>query len=686
MSVRQELRADEILVLTIDAPPVNALSATERAGLVEGIARAEAGDVKAVVIVGANARFIAGANIREFDKPPTPPFLPEVMDAIEACPRPVIAAIAGQALGGGLEVALACHYRIAAPDAKLGLPEVTLGIVPGAGGTQRLPRLIEPLAAAEMIAYGRPLSAAAAARLGLIDQTAEDPFAAALALAQTVTGADLAARRVSRRSPALTPDLEAGLAKLAAEVGRRGGAAPGAGVELVRVALSTPYPQGLAREREVFETLRAGPEAAALRHAFFAERAAARAPDDLGQAAPRPVSSVGIVGAGLMGTGIAISLADAGLPVTLLDSAPAALARGLSRIGEHYQESAAKGRIEPAEAAARTARIVGAGEYEALGSCDLIVEAAFEDMGVKQGVFAALDKAAKPGAILATNTSYLDVNALAAATSRPEDVLGLHYFSPAQVMRLLEVVRAAKTSPDVLAAALALAKRTGKTAVIAGVGYGFIGNRMLSAYFREAGLLILEGAGPDQVDDALTRFGMAMGPFAVADLAGLEIGVKTRAALRAGEDYEPWAVRVHEALAAEGDLGRKSGQGFYVYAPKPLARTLNPRVPALLEQARRDAGVTARPIEDSEIVERCLYALVNEGGHVLDEGVAARASDIDVVWINGYGFPRWRGGPIHHAERLGWPTALAAVERFQAGRFGRWWRPAARLRTLAEAG
>ena len=678
MPIETEVR-DGVLLVTVANPPVNALSRDERAGLVEAMRTADSSAVRAVIIRGAGESFIAGADVREFGKPSEPPHLPDVVDAIERCPRPVIAAIAGHALGGGLEVALGCHYRIATPEAKLGLPEVTLGIVPGAGGTQRLPRLIDPVRAATMLAGGKPVTAGEAQVLGLVDAIApaEDLLDAALRLANEAAGADLDARRISGREieePGRFADV---LAKLRATTHRqsRGAEAPMVALELADRALASPFAEGVAAERAAFLRLREGRQAQALRHVFFAERAAAKSSADVTAAVARPIERVGVVGAGTMGAAIAMSLADGGLPVMVVETSSDALARGLERVASNYGASVKQGRLTAAAAAERIGRVQGSTDMADLAGCDLVVEAAFESIDVKREIFQRLDEVARPGAILATNTSYLDLDEIAASTRRPEDVVGLHYFSPANVMRLLEIVRGRRTAADVLATALALARRTGKTPVVAGVGHGFIGNRMLKAYVREAGLLLLEGATPRDVDDALLGFGMAMGPFAVADLSGIDIGYKARKALGPG-GYEPLATIVHDGLVEAGCLGRKTGKGFYLYGEDGRSEGINPLALSLAGQARENAAVAPREISPDEIVDRCILALANEGGFVLREGVAARPGDIDVVYVNGYGFPRHRGGPMHHAAHLPSEQLRDRWDRFAAGRFGYLWQDA----------
>jgi len=673
MPVHQDI-IGRILVLRVDNPPVNALSKIERRGLIDGIVRGASDDIDAIVLIGATGSFIAGADIREFGRPPEPPHLPEVVETIEASAKAVIAAIAGQALGGGLEVALACHYRLAEAGAWFGLPETTLGIVPGAGGTQRLPRLIDPIIAADMVANGKPLNAASALRIGLIDRIADKPIeAAALDLARSIAGWSLDERRLSERDVLPLSEGIEGLARFKAEIVRksRGAIAPGVAIDLVAKALRSPYDVGVAEERARFLELRSSSQAAALRYIFFAEREAARGAAE----ASRSIERVGVIGAGNMGAGIAMSVADAGIPVVLIEQTEAALTAGLDRIAKAYDDAVVRNRLSKDMAEERRASITGAMDYELLADADLIIEAAFETMEVKDAIFKRLDAIARSDAILATNTSYLDVDTIAAVTSRPSQVLGLHYFSPANVMKLLEIVRGRETDPAVLATALAFARRTGKIPVVAGVCHGFIGNRMLRSYNREAGLLLLEGATPSQIDKALTDFGMAMGPFAVADLSGIDIGHKGRQAMEPGS-YEPAAFRVHDGLVSRGFLGRKTAVGFYRYANGKIVGE-NPDIANIVATARKEFAVSPRSIDPDEIVERCIFAAAAEGLQIVKEGIAARLGDLDVVYVNGYGFPRHRGGPVFYLNEAG-QAGFAAVRRYAAGPFGRWW-PAATL-------
>ncbi|MGF1468311.1 MAG: 3-hydroxyacyl-CoA dehydrogenase NAD-binding domain-containing protein [Sandaracinaceae bacterium] len=664
-------------VVWLDHPPVNALSEDLRRELMAALEVLTADDtLEGAVIAGRGRAFIAGADISEFGKPLAPPGLPEVCRALEGSPKPLVAAIQGHALGGGLEVALACHYRVAGPRASLGLPEVTLGILPGAGGTQRLPRLVGLEAALRMMTSGRPVGATEAKSLGLVDEVTDAAVVeAGLALLGARSDA-LDDRRLSRRR--LTADAEAHetLARWRDAVAKSapGVLAPARIVDAVEAALGESYDAGEARERALFTELMASDQSAALRHLFFAERLSAKVP---GLAAePRPVGHVGVVGGGTMGSGIAVAALNAGLPVTVVER-PEALDATRGRIRGALEAGVKRGKLRPEDMDAHLARLTLATDAAALAKADLAIEAVFEDLEVKRAVLTALDAALPAGAVIASNTSYLDLDALAAMTGRPEDVVGLHFFSPAHVMKLLEVVRGAKTAPDVLATALAFAKSLRKIAVVAGVGPGFIGNRLYRPYQREAGRVLLEGATPSQVDGALTGWGMKMGPLAVSDLSGLDIGYMARRAAPDGT-VDRDAFRVHDRLVEAGDKGRKTGAGFYRYEGGRPAGD-NPRVVGFLAEARRAVGAEARAVEDAEIVERCIYALVNEGALTLAEGVAQRASDIDVVYVNGYGFPRHRGGPMHYAERVGLADVLARVRAFG-------WTPAPLLVEAAASG
>ena len=680
-------RVDGIGVVTVDNPPVNALSHAVRQGLHDAIQAAQQDDSQAVLILCAGRTFIAGADITEFGKPPREPHLPDLCNTIEASSKPVVAAIHGTALGGGLEVAMSCHYRCALPGAKAGLPEVKLGLLPGAGGTQRLPRLVGAVAALDMMTGGNPVGAAEAASLGLIDKLVDGELrAAALAWCRELVAAG-AARRVTSELPvAGVPQdtLEAYRDSLAKRA--RGQVAPQRIVDCVEAALTRPFAEGLAIERGKFMECMQSPQSAALRHMFFAEREAAKVRGLPKDTPLREVRKVGVIGAGTMGGGIAMNFANAGMQVALLEVDDEALARGLGIIERNYEGGVKRGKQTAAQAQECRGRITGSTDYAALADADLVVEAVFENLELKQQVFAKLDAVCRQGAILATNTSYQDVDTIAAATRRPEDVIGLHFFSPAHIMKLLEVVRGARTADDVLATCMALAKGIRKIPVVSGVCYGFIGNRMLGHYAREAQLCVIEGATPEQVDTAMEAWGMAMGPLAVFDLAGLDVGYKARQGLPEQERGDPRAFRVADALVEMGRLGQKTGAGFYRYDPETRRRSSDPEVQALIEREAAALGVERRQIDAQEIVDRLLFALVNEGMNILDEGIAQRPGDIDVVYVYGYGFPAWRGGPMHHADAVGLPQVLARVRQFEQ-RFGaRNWTPAPLLERLAETG
>jgi 3-hydroxyacyl-CoA dehydrogenase len=639
---------DGIAVLEIDFPPVNALAAPVRAALLAALERAEADpQVHAILIAGRGAAFVAGADIREFDAPPREPRLPDLLARLESGAKPVIASIHGHALGGGLELALACHHRCATPGAKLGLPEVKLGLLPGAGGTQRLPRLVGPELALEMMLGGEPIDAARAHEAGLVDTLLpdEDAVAGGLAVARVWLAAGRPPRRTADLPPPPAPEAAATEAALARHARALRGLASGPYiVEALQAAASQPFAAAIALARGRFEECLASPGSRALRHLFFAERATGRS-----DATPRPIARVAVIGAGTMGTGIAIALADAGLDTVVIDVDAAALARGRERFAAHYASQLARGRLRAAEAEARQARTRFAGELAAAAGCDLAIEAVFESLEVKRQVFAALDAVLPVHAVLATNTSYLDVDRIAAATRRPAEVLGLHFFSPANVMQLVEVVRGAATRPEVLATGCALARRLRKLPVIVGNATGFVGNRMLQAYGGESQLLLLEGATPAQVDRALEAFGMAMGPCAVYDLAGLDVGYRAR---RERDDLpdDPRYFAVADRLVEAGRLGRKSGAGHYRYDADGR-RHADPVAGEIIAAEAARLGVARGTVDDATIVARCVGALVAAGEAVLESGIAASAADIDVVWTSGYGFPRWRGGPMHYAAQ-----------------------------------
>lgn len=641
---------DEIGVITVDNPPVNALSHAVRQGLMDALDRADHDASRAILIVCEGRTFIAGADISEFGKPMQEPSLPEIVNRIEATAKPVVAAIHGTALGGGFEVALGAHYRCAVATAKVGLPEVKLGLLPGAGGTQRTPRLAGVEAALELMTSGAPIAAAKAQAVGLVDRIVDgDAREGGLAYARELLAAGAGPRRTSEQP---IPDHESSVfdgARALLAKKARGQVAPQAIVDCVEAAATRSFEDGLQVERESFIKLMSGEQSAALRHFFFAERQAAKVDGLAPDTETRPVASVGIIGGGTMGGGIAMSFANAGIPVTLVEISDEALERGLSIIDRNYAGSVKRGKLSEEKAAACRSLISGATDYAPLSEVDMVIEAVFEDPNLKKEIFKKLDGVCKAGAILATNTSYQDVDAIAAATSRPEDVVGTHFFSPAHIMKLLEVVRGAKTADDVLATCMQLAKRIRKVPVVSGVCYGFIGNRMLQPYGQQTQLLLLEGATPEQVDGAMESWGMAMGPLRVFDLAGLDVGYKAREALSDEEKGDPATYRVPDLLVEAERLGQKSGAGFYTYdenrRPNP-----DPAVHEIIRNAAAELGIEQRTISDEEIVNRLIGALVDEGRKILDEGIAQRSGDIDVVYVYGYGFPAWRGGPMFYGE------------------------------------
>jgi 3-hydroxyacyl-CoA dehydrogenase len=681
-----------VAVLRLENPPVNSLGHELRRSIVDALARAEDDrGVKAVVLIGSGKGFSGGADIREFGTPKSlaAPNLHSVLRAAEDCTKPLIAAIAGVCMGGGLELALACHYRIASPDAQVALPEVKLGLLPGAGGTQRLPRVVGLERALNMIVSGNPVRAEELRGTALFDAMASgDLRAAALELARALIDAARGPQRV-RDLKVKMPNAEAYLQFARNTVKGLAGPypAPPACVEALAAAVKEPFEAGLRRERELFVTLMASPESAALRHIFQAERAASHVNGMPEPVATRPIKRVGVVGAGTMGGGIAMSFINAGLPVTLLETTQAALDRGLVNIRRNYQGALRKGSLTEASLEQRLALITPTLQYELLRDVDLAIEAVFEDLEVKRKVFERLDEIVKRGAILASNTSTLNLDVIARFTKRPQDVIGLHFFSPANVMRLLEVVRGAQTANDTLATAMALARTIGKIAVVAGVCDGFIGNRMVARYGLAAHDLLVAGALPEQIDAALQKFGMAMGPFRMADLAGLDIGWairKRRAAESPSEDF----ANVADILCEAGRFGQKTGAGFYRYEPGGRVGVPDPAVTAIIERYREARGVVPRAVSDAEIVERCVYALINEGARIVDEGIAQRSSDVDLVYLNGYGFPAYRGGPMFYGDSVGLIAVARALTRIAAvpGADAVFWTPAPLLARLAEEG
>jgi 3-hydroxyacyl-CoA dehydrogenase len=651
-------RHGDVLIVASNNPPVNALGAAVRQGLVAAIEEAEADNsIKAVVIRCEGQTFFAGADISEFGKPMVMPMLPQVVDIIENCSKPVVAAVHGTALGGGLEVALASHYRIAVPDAKFGVPEVKLGLLPGAGGTQRLPRVAGVQKALEMVTSGAMISAKEAHAVGLVDRICEGELVQhAVALAEEVRDIRPLPKSSerdeklaeARANPAIFDEFRKANARKF-----RGFEAPEANIKAVEAAVAKPYAEGVIDERNLFMGLMSGTQSRAQQYFFFAERKAAKIENIPEDTQPRSVKKVGVIGAGTMGGGISMNFLSAGIPVTIVEMAQEALDRGTGVMRKNYEATAAKGRMTGKQVEQAMGLLTPTLEFEALADCDLIIEAVFETMEIKKDVFGRLDKIAKPGAILASNTSYLNIDEIAATTSRPEDVVGLHFFSPANVMKLLEIVRGAKTAPDVLVTAMQLAKKIKKVAVVAGVCHGFIGNRMLMPRQVEATKLLLEGATPEQIDRVHVEFGMPMGPFQMADLAGVDIGWHR----------DPNRIEnIRDALCAIDRWGQKKGAGFYDYDDKRRSSP-SPVVQQIIEDFSAKQGVTRRQIDDEEIVERTLYTMVNEGAKILEEGMAQRASDIDVVWVYGYGWPVYRGGPMFWADTEGLPKIVEGLRR-----------------------
>jgi len=683
-------RHGAIALIIVDNPPVNALSQPVRQGLQQAFQAADADpEVLAVALVCEGNTFIAGADIKEFGKPPQAPSLPDVIDSIENSRKPSVAVIHGTALGGGLEVALGCHYRVARKDAKVGLPEVKLGLLPGAGGTQRLPRLAGVAKALDMIVSGQPIGAAEALEHLIVDELFEgDLVEAGLAYAQRLIDEGRGPRRTGEQTAGLEGADNAELiAAKHAEVAKRmrGLFSPLRCIAAVEAATKLPLAEGLKRERELFAECLQSPQRAALVHSFFAERQAGKIADLPADVKPRAVKSAAVIGGGTMGVGIALCFANAGIPVKLLEINEEALGRALQRARDTYGASVKRGSLTEEAMEQRLKRVEGVTDYAALADVDLVIEAVFEEMDVKRQVFERLDAVCKPGAILASNTSSLDLNQIAAFTRRPEDVVGLHFFSPANVMRLLEVVRGAKTSDEVLATAMAVGKQLKKVSVVVGVCDGFVGNRMIFQYGREAEFLLEEGATPGQVDGALRNFGMAMGPFAMRDLSGLDIGQairkRQRAELPADRDFPT----VSDKLCEAGMLGQKTGAGYYRYEPGNRTPLENPDLAPMLDAASREKSLERRELDEQYIIERTIYALVNEGAKILEEGIAQRASDIDVIYLNGYGFPAFRGGPMFYADSVGLDRVLARVKALHA-RCGDWWKPAPLLEKLAAEG
>ncbi len=657
-----DLAADgDIAVLCVNHPPVNALSQQVRAGILAGVRQA-IGDpaVRAIVLICDGKTFIAGADITEFGKPLQPPSLVEVEDAIEGSGKPVVAAIHGTALGGGLEVALCCHYRVAVPSAKCGLPEVNLGLLPGAGGTQRLPRIVGVEQALDMVTSGKHVDAKTAHAAGLVDELApEDALrASAIAFARKVLAEHRPLRRVRDQDDKLAaargkPEIFAGFRKANAKK-FRGFLAPEYNIQAIEAAVDKPFDEGLAVERKLFTELITGTQSAAQRYVFFAERAVWKVPDVPDDTPTIPIKSVGIIGAGTMGGGIAMNFANIGVPITLVETKQDALDRGLGVVRKNYERSTKSGRLTMADVDHRMQLFTGTLELEKLADCDLVIEAVFENMDIKKDVFGRLDRIVKPGAILATNTSALDINQIATAVTRPEAVIGLHFFSPANVMRLVEVVRAKSTSKSVIATSMQLAKKIGKIAALVGVCPGFVGNRILYARSQQANAMLMEGAMPWDIDKAIYDFGLPMGPFAMSDLAGLDIGWLPE---------KSKSSTIREVLCEQNRRGQKTGAGFYDYDDQRNAKP-SPITEKIIKDFAAKSGRPQRQISGQEILERCLYAQINEGAKILEEKIAIRPSDIDVVWINGYGWPVYRGGPMFYADTVGLSQVVKKLEEY----------------------
>ncbi len=672
----------EVALIVIDNPPVNALSHGVRAGMVEGLARAEADEqVAAVLLVCKGRTFIAGADITEFGKPMKEPGLNEAIEAMERATKPVTAAIHGTALGGGLETAMACHYRVAAASARFGQPEVKLGLLPGAGGTQRLPRLVGYRKALEMCAVGNPIDAGEALESGLIDEIVDDVFDGGIAFAEKLIAENRPLRKIR--------DLEEKVNEARADrrifddfrrrIGRRtrGFEAPEANIRAIEAGLDMSFDEALDHERRLFAELMAGEQSIAQRYYFFAEREAAKVPDVPRDTPMRKIGKVGVLGCGTMGGGISMNFANRGMAVTIVEAEQGRLDHGFGVIRKNYERTASRGRMTMDQVDERMALLEGVTDREALADCDLVIEAVFENMDLKKEIFESLDRIVKPGAILATNTSALDVNEIAAVTRRPEDVIGMHFFSPANVMRLLEVVRGEKTAKDVIHTSMTISRQIGKAPVLVGVCRGFVGNRILYQRQAQAQQIILEGAKYHEVDRVLYDFGFPMGPFAMSDLAGLDIG---------WNEKESASRDIREVLCESGRRGQKNGRGYYVYDPETRASAPDPEVERMIAEFAAAQGIEQREIGEDEIRERCLYPMVNEGAKILEEGIAIRPSDIDVIWVNGYGWPVYRGGPMHWGDSVGLDRIVDRIREFGNRGGDDFWQPSALLADLAAEG
>jgi len=678
-------RRGRVAVLTVNNPPVNALSQHVRQGLRDGIGQAVADPaVSAIVIACAGRTFIAGADITEFGKPPQAPSLHDVLDLIESSPKPVIAAVHGTALGGGLEVTLACHYRVGVKDARFGLPEVKLGLLPGAGGTQRLPRVVGVDKALGMMTSGDPIRADDALKSGLIDEIVDgDLTAAGVAFAEKVVSEKRPLKKIRDLDDKLAavrgkPEVFANFRKSIARQ-TRGFRAPESIVKAVEAAVSLPFAEGIKRERELFAELMSSPESKAQRYFFFAEREAAKIPDVPADTPGKDIKKAAVIGAGTMGGGIAMNFANVGIPVTVVEVAQDALDRGLGVVRKNYEATASRGRITQADVEKRMGLIAGTTDFNAIKDADIVIEAVFEEMPIKKEVFAKLDGIAKPDAVLATNTSTLDVDEIASATKRPESVIGTHFFSPANVMRLLENVRGKKSSKTAIATAMAVGRRIGKVPVLVGVCHGFVGNRMLHQRGAQAEKLILEGALPHQVDKVLTDFGFPMGPFAMSDMAGLDVGWR----IRKGRGMKS---AVADRICELGRFGQKTGAGYYRYEAGDRTPIPDNEVEKIIVDVATTMGITRRPISDEEILQRLLYPMVNEGAKILEEKIAIRASDIDVIWVYGYGWPVYRGGPMFWADSIGLRALRDRMLEFKKATGDEFWTPAPLLDRLANEG
>ena len=672
----------EVALIVIDNPPVNALSHGVRAGMVEGLARAAADDdVAAVLLVCKGRTFIAGADITEFGKPMKAPGLNEAIEAMEHASKPVIASIHGTALGGGLETAMACHYRVGVASARFGQPEVKLGLLPGAGGTQRLPRLVGYQKALEMCAVGNPIGAKEALEGGLIDEIVDDVFEGGVAFAEKVIAEQRPLKKIrdldekvneARANRQLFDDFRR-------RIGRRtrGFDAPEANVRAIEAGLDMSFDDALDYERRLFADLMAGKQSIAQRYYFFAEREAAKVPDVPRDTRMRKIEKVGVLGCGTMGGGISMNFANRGIGVTIVEAEQSRIDHGFGVIRKNYERTAKRGRMTMDQVDECMGLLNGVTDREALADCDLVIEAVFENMDLKKEIFASLDRIVKPGAILATNTSALDVNEIAAATSRPEDVIGMHFFSPANIMRLIEVVRGEKTAKDVIHTSMTLSKQIGKVPVLVGVCRGFVGNRILFQRQTQAQRIILEGAKYYDVDRVLYDFGFPMGPFAMSDLAGLDIG---------WNEKESASRDIRDILCESGRRGQKNGRGYYVYDPETRASAPDPEVLQIISDFGAAQGIAQRELGEEEILERCLYPMVNEGAKILEEGIAIRPSDIDVIWVNGYGWPVYRGGPMHWGDSVGLGKIVDRMREFAGESGDDFWQPSGLLADLADAG